>query len=234
MTSHILNPKHSATLDFTTRNRICLLGFSGSVLSLVFNTLQELKYPGTVVILENTTSKDTYPFESSVPYSRHWHTDYKAQPGDAFCFSIMKPVYKRDVFNFFYTTHKISRQQYISIVHPSVIRASSSSMDTGIYIEPASVISPYATIGFGVTINRGATIGHHTHVGDFATINPGVHIAGHAVIGEGSTIGIGAVVFNNITIGARSVIGGGSVVSKNIPEDVLAFGNPCKVVKSLV
>ena len=47
------------------------------------------------------------------------------------------------------------------------------------------------------------------------------------------TIGMGATVFDHISIGDGSVVGGGSVVTKDIPPGVLAFGNPCKVVKEL-
>ena len=42
-----------------------------------------------------------------------------------------------------------------------------------------------------------------------------------------------ATVIARLTIGAGSVIGSGSVVTRNIPEGVLAFGNPCRVVRKL-
>lgn len=44
-------------------------------------------------------------------------------------------------------------------------------------------------------------------------------------------IGSGAVISNNIKIGSGSLIGAGSVVTKDIPDGVIAFGNPCKVVR---
>ena len=46
-------------------------------------------------------------------------------------------------------------------------------------------------------------------------------------------LGANVTVLAGITIGARSTIGAGSVVTKNIPPDVLAFGNPCRVQRSL-
>lgn len=57
---------------------------------------------------------------------------------------------------------------------------------------------------------------------------------GRAVeIGDDVWIGGGAVICPGVRIGARSVIGAGSVVIADIPEDVLAAGNPCRVLRSL-
>ncbi len=46
-------------------------------------------------------------------------------------------------------------------------------------------------------------------------------------------IGARCIVLKGVTIGARSVIGSGSVVTKSIPQDCIAAGNPCKVIKYL-
>jgi len=51
-------------------------------------------------------------------------------------------------------------------------------------------------------------------------------------IGEGSFIGAGSVVIPNIRIGKWSVIGAGSVVTRDIPDNVAAYGSPCKIVKA--
>jgi maltose O-acetyltransferase len=50
-------------------------------------------------------------------------------------------------------------------------------------------------------------------------------------IGDDVWIGGGAIILPGVTIGSRSVIGAGSVVTRDIPEDVVAVGNPCKVIK---
>ncbi|WP_111668944.1 sugar O-acetyltransferase [Algoriphagus litoralis] len=53
------------------------------------------------------------------------------------------------------------------------------------------------------------------------------------IIGDNVWIGGNSVIFPGICIGDNVTIGAGSVVTKDIPSDVLAFGNPCKVVKQL-
>nr|WP_144507452.1 sugar O-acetyltransferase [Bacillus mycoides] len=53
------------------------------------------------------------------------------------------------------------------------------------------------------------------------------------VIEDGVWIGGGSIITPGVTIGSNSVIGAGSVVTKNIPANVVAVGNPCKVIKSI-
>lgn len=52
-------------------------------------------------------------------------------------------------------------------------------------------------------------------------------------IGENVWIGANATVLSGVTIGKNSVIGAGSVVTKDIPENVVAVGNPCKVLRPI-
>ena len=53
-------------------------------------------------------------------------------------------------------------------------------------------------------------------------------------IGSDVWIGGGAIVCPGVNIGERSVIGAGSVVTRDIPPDVVAAGNPCRVIRSLL
>jgi maltose O-acetyltransferase len=49
--------------------------------------------------------------------------------------------------------------------------------------------------------------------------------------GTGTTIGVGANIINGVKIGNNTVIGAGSVVTKDIPDNVVAYGNPCGVIR---
>ncbi|CAF0913182.1 unnamed protein product [Adineta ricciae] len=89
------------------------------------------------------------------------------------------------------------------------------------------------------------------HVGDYVLMGPDVKIYGatHPTdpqlrldgleygkpvrIGNNVWIGGSAVIVAGVTIGDNSVIGAGSVVVKDIPANVVAVGNPCKVIKQL-
>ena len=52
-------------------------------------------------------------------------------------------------------------------------------------------------------------------------------------IGSDVWVGSGAIILPGVTIGSRTVVGAGSVVSRSLPGDVLAVGNPCRVVRQI-
>jgi maltose O-acetyltransferase len=52
-------------------------------------------------------------------------------------------------------------------------------------------------------------------------------------IGDNCWIGAGTLVMPGVTIGANTTIGAGSMVTHDIPADVLAFGQPCRVIRAL-
>ena len=52
-------------------------------------------------------------------------------------------------------------------------------------------------------------------------------------IGNNVWIGAGSVILPGVTIGDNTVIGAGSVVTKDIPANVVAVGNPCRVMREI-
>ena len=124
------------------------------------------------------------------------------------------------------------------------------------YIEPplrANWGGHHVHFGKNVYANFNLTLVDDTHiyVGDYTMIGPNVVIAtgGHPIlpelrkkgyqfnapihIGENCWIGAGAIILPGITIGKNVVVGAGSVVTKDLPDNVVAVGNPCKVIKTL-
>ena len=61
----------------------------------------------------------------------------------------------------------------------------------------------------------------------------GRELASPIVIGNNVWIGGGAIICPGVTIGDRTTIGAGSVVTKSIPADVVAVGNPCRVIREI-
>ncbi len=124
----------------------------------------------------------------------------------------------------------------------------------GCYIEPpfyANHGGHHVHFGKRVYCNFGVTMVDDTHiyVGDYTMIAPNVVIAtaGHPIlpelreqgyqynmpvhIGKNCWLGAGVIVLPGVTIGDNVVVGAGSVVTKDLPDNVVAVGNPCKVLR---
>lgn len=124
----------------------------------------------------------------------------------------------------------------------------------------ANILSPfYCDVGKNIHFKQGGFVNTGVKIldlapvkiGEYVQIGPDVIIstAGHPIdlaervkpvatanpitIGDNVWIGAGAIILDGVTIGNRCVIGAGSVVNKDIPEDSVAVGIPCKVVKSI-
>jgi acetyltransferase EpsM len=119
-------------------------------------------------------------------------------------------------------------------IHPSAIIARDVSIKPGTVVAAGAVINPGSRIGENVIINTSSSVDHECVIDDGVHVCPGVHLAGNVSIGRGSWVGIGASVIHGITIGHDSLIGAGAVVVKNIPDNVVAYGNPARVKKTLI
>ncbi|SFI06277.1 sugar O-acetyltransferase [Halpernia frigidisoli] len=103
----------------------------------------------------------------------------------------------------------------------------------------------YANYNFLVLDAAKVKIGDHVMIGpnvSLITVNhpidkdfrkEGYEISKEIVIEDNVWICANVNVNPGVTIGANSIIGSGSVVTKNIPENVIAAGNPCKVLREI-
>lgn len=87
------------------------------------------------------------------------------------------------------------------------------------------------TIGDNVLFAPNVGIYTATHPIDAETRTSGLEMAYPITIGNRVWIGAHATILPGVTIGDNSVIGAGSVVTKDIPANVVAVGNPCKVLR---
>lgn len=124
------------------------------------------------------------------------------------------------------------------------------------YIEPplhANWAGKFVHFGKNVYANFNLTLVDDTHIyiGDSTMIGPNVTIAtaGHPIlpvlrekvyqfnlpvrIGKNCWIGAGAIILPGITIGDNTVVGAGSVVTKDLPANVVAVGNPCRILREI-
>ncbi|MBO5214568.1 MAG: sugar O-acetyltransferase [Clostridia bacterium] len=124
------------------------------------------------------------------------------------------------------------------------------------YIEPpfhANWGGYHTHLGKNVYANFNLTLVDDTdiYIGDYTMLGPNVVLAtaGHPVcpelrarayqynlpvrIGKNCWLGAGVVVLPGVSIGDNSIIGAGSIVTKDIPANVVAVGNPCRVMRPI-
>lgn len=118
-------------------------------------------------------------------------------------------------------------------VHPAATVAGDVTLGGGTVVAAGAVINPAARIGENVIVNTLAGVDHESVLADGVHICPGTRLAGRVKVGEAAWVGIGSSVIEGVSIGAGSMIGAGSVVVGDIPERVLAYGVPARVMKGL-
>ncbi len=84
-------------------------------------------------------------------------------------------------------------------------------------------------LGENVKLAQYCNIGHDSILHASVRLSAGVMVGGFAEIGKRTVVGMGAIIRNRVKIGACSFIGMGSNVVSDIPDNVIAYGNPCKV-----
>lgn len=89
------------------------------------------------------------------------------------------------------------------------------------------------TIGNHVMLGPNVTIITATHPTDSRLRNQGFGFGRSVIIGDNVWIGANAIVNPGVQIGNNTIIGSGSVVTGTIPPNVVAAGNPCKILYSI-
>lgn len=122
---------------------------------------------------------------------------------------------------------------YERAISQKAIISETALVEEGTVVMQGSIVQSCAHIGKHVIINTAATIDHDCIIHDFVHIAPGVNLCGEVEVGEGTLIGAGSIIIPGVKIGKWCKIGAGSVVTKDIPDNVMAIGVPCKVIKLL-
>lgn len=118
-------------------------------------------------------------------------------------------------------------------IHSSAIISSNVKIGEGSVVMAGAILQPQVILGRHTIVNTGSSIDHNCLVGDYVHIAPHCTLCGDITIGDLSWIGAGTTIIQGINIGRNCFIGAGSVVIKDIPDNSLAFGNPCHVQRVL-
>ncbi|RUM39466.1 MAG: transferase [Desulfobulbus sp.] len=122
--------------------------------------------------------------------------------------------------------------EIITTVHPSAFLGSGVALGEGTVIMPGALVISGSRIGRGCLVNTGSSLDHDSTMEDWSSLGPGAVSGGNVHIRQRTAVSLGARINHGITIGQDCVIGTGSVVVTDIEDGVVAYGVPCRVVRT--
>lgn len=123
---------------------------------------------------------------------------------------------------------------FVNAIHPSVIIGNNVKLGVGIVAMAGCIFNPKSQIGDFTFFATGAQVEHDCQIGDFSSISAGSITGGYVKLGKFSAITLGVTVIDRLEIGENTVVGSGSLVTKSLPDNVLAYGSPAKVMRNRV
>jgi sugar O-acyltransferase (sialic acid O-acetyltransferase NeuD family) len=121
--------------------------------------------------------------------------------------------------------------KFVNAIHPSVIIGNNVKLGFGVTAMAGVIFNPKSTIGNFTFFATGAQIEHDCTISDFASVSAGSVTGGYVKLGKFSALTLGVTVLDRLEIGENTVVGAGSLVVKPLPSNVLAYGNPAKIIR---
>ena len=121
--------------------------------------------------------------------------------------------------------------KFINAIHPSSIIGNNVKFGFGVLAMAKCVFNPGSIIGNFTFFATAAQIEHDCIISEYASVSAGTVLGGHVLIGKFSALTLGVVVLDRLSIGDNTVVGAGSLVLKSLPDNVLAYGNPCVIIR---
>lgn len=118
------------------------------------------------------------------------------------------------------------------IVHPDASVCETAILGEGTQVLALAVVAADAQIGVACIINHRAAVDHESILGDGVHLAPGATLCGCVRLGSNVMIGAGSVVLPRVTIGENTIVGAGSIVTKDLPNGIVAYGNPARIVRN--
>ncbi len=119
-----------------------------------------------------------------------------------------------------------------TLVDPSAVVAADAQLAPGVVVMAQAHVGAGCVLAEGSLLNTQASLDHDSSLDPFASLAPGVTTGGRVRIGTGTFIGLGANLIHGVQVGSHTVVGAGSLVLSDLPDGVLAFGTPARVVRS--
>lgn len=119
-----------------------------------------------------------------------------------------------------------------TIIHPSAKIEKRVILEPGVLVMGGAFLETGSHMGKGSWIGVNASLGFNNIIGDFSSIAVNSCLGGNVSIGNNTAITMSVTVLQKRKIGNNCVIGSGSLVTKDIPDNVVAYGLPAKIIRT--
>lgn len=136
----------------------------------------------------------------------------------------------RLIINDLFSAHQLQTQP---LVHPFASVCSTVTIGQGTQVLSQAIIAADTKIGKSCIINHRASVDHECVVGNGVHLAPASTLCGCITLGDNVMIGANATILPRITIGDDTIVGAGAVVTRNLPEGIVAFGNPARIIRNI-
>jgi len=122
--------------------------------------------------------------------------------------------------------------EFVTVIHPSAQVARSARVGPGTVVLPGAIVAANADVGEFCIVNTKASIDHDGVMGPFSSFAPAVTAGGEVTVKAFAAVLLGANIIHSISIGEHSVVGAGSLVLRDVPDRVVAYGLPARVIRA--
>jgi len=140
-----------------------------------------------------------------------------------------------DNWSRYYVYNKIIEQvpnfEFVNAIHPSVIIGNNVKLGFGIVAMAGCIFNPKAVIEDFTFFATGSQVEHDCFIDKFSSISAGSVTGGYVRLGKFSAITLGVTVIDRVEIGENTVVGSGIWVVKSLPDNVLAYLYPAKIIR---
>ncbi len=153
------------------------------------------------------------------------HPDrYQPQPADRFLLAIGDMDVRRRIVE----TLVQKGGQFLTLIHPTSVIASTAHIGTGAVIYPYAIVMNQAFVDDFVHLSNYASVGHDARVGKYSLMAPYATLNGFAVIEDEVYMSTHSTVAPEKRVGRKSKVSANSAVMQDVPANSLVYGVPGK------